>query len=145
MWVRRWSWFHRSQYRNWRRSKSIDQPKSFGDFPHGTYTGYNRLQTKLTCLPSPYYRREGTTSLPRWRRGTIPHARDTLRSLAKQNGKSTSCASFPYCFPTTTTTRLPERTTSLLQSILIDDNGTPATWTLVLFQQAIDRQDRTSW
>jgi len=25
-----------------------------------------------------------------------------------------------------------------------DNNGTPATWTLVLFQQAIDRQDRTS-
>ena len=64
--------------------------------------------TKLTYLLSSYYRREGTTSLPRWRRGTIPHARDTLRSLAKQNGKSTSCASFPYCFPTTTTTRLPK-------------------------------------
>jgi len=38
--------------------------------------------------------------------------------------------------------RLPERTTSL-QPFNQDDNGTPATWTLVLFQQAIDRQDRT--
>jgi len=28
-------------------------------------------------------------------------------------------------------------------SLRTDDNGTPATWTLVLFQQAIDRQDRT--
>ena len=28
-------------------------------------------------------------------------------------------------------------------SLCTDDNGTPATWTLVLFQQAIDRQDRT--
>jgi len=37
--------------------------------------------------------------------------------------------------------RLPERTTSLQSAT--DDNGTPATWTLVLFQQAIDRQDRT--
>ena len=37
--------------------------------------------TKLTYLLSSYYRREGTTSLPRWRRGTIPHARDTLRLL----------------------------------------------------------------
>jgi len=39
----------------------------------------------------------------------------------------------------------PEGTTTLpsLQPILIDDNGTPATWTLVLSQQAIDRQDRT--
>jgi len=29
-------------------------------------------------------------------------------------------------------------------SLRTDDNGTPATWTLVLFQQAIDRQDRTT-
>jgi len=41
----------------------------------------------------------------------------------------------------TPTQRLPERTTSLQSAT--DDNGTPITWTLVLFQQAIDRQDRT--
>ena len=39
--------------------------------------------------------------------------------------------------------RLSERTTSL-QSVATDDNGTPATWTFgLVFQQAIDRQDRT--
>jgi len=36
----------------------------------------------------------------------------------------------------------PEGTTSLQSAT--DDNGTPATWTLVLFQQAIDRQDQTT-
>ena len=39
----------------------------------------------------------------------------------------------------------PEGTTlPSLQPILIDDNGTPATWTFgLVFQQATDRQDRT--
>jgi len=39
----------------------------------------------------------------------------------------------------------PEGTTTLPRSLqsATDNNGTPATWTLVLFQQVIDRQDRT--
>ena len=97
------------------------------------------LYTKLTCS-SYYHRSKGTTSLPRRRRGTQHRERPIVRS---QTGRSTSCA-FP---PTTTSTpSQPEGTTTLpsLQSILIDDNGTPATWTLgLVFQQAIDRQDRT--
>ena len=62
-----------------------------------------------------------------------------IRSLAKPNGRSTRCA-----FPSTTTTRLPERTTSLLQSTTTTMEQAPATWTFgLVFQQAIDRQDRT--
>jgi len=95
---------------------------------------------KLTC-PSPTTTgARGPRFHTNWTRGAIRHARDTLRLLAKPNGRSTSCA---FAFHTHTPTCQPERTTSL-QSAYTDDNGTPATWTLVLFQQAIDRQDRTT-
>ena len=123
---------------------SSNQPQSFGDFHHGTSRLLSRLETKLTC-PSP----TTTTGArgPRFhtnrRRGfDIPET----SSLAKLNGRSTSCASFPYYYTVyyINTTSQPKGTTSL-QSILIDDNGTPATWTLgLVFQQAIDRQDRTT-
>jgi len=49
-------------------------------------------------LPFSYYRRSKGTSLPRWRRGTV-HRREILRSLAKPNGRSTSCA-FAFHTPT---------------------------------------------
>ena len=46
------------------------------------------------------------------------------------------------CLLSTPTSSQPEGPTTSLQSI--DDNGTPATWTFgLVFQQAIDRQDRT--
>ena len=62
-----------------------NQPQSFGDFHHGIYTGYNRLETKLTCSFS-YYRSKGTSSsLPRWRRGTP--LRETL-FVRSQTGKA---------------------------------------------------------
>ena len=94
---------------------------------------------KLTYTFSYYHRSKGT-SLPRWRRGTV-HRREILRSLAKLEEAQVVP---PFHTPTTTSSQ-PEGTTTLpsLQPILIDDNGTPATWTLVLFQQAIDRKDRT--
>ena len=116
----------------------MDRPTKFGDFGHGYYYS-RRPYTKLTC-PSPTTTgARGPRFHTNWTRGAIRHARDTLRLLAKPNGRSTSCA---FAFHTHTPTCQPERTTSL-QSAYTDDNGTPATWTLVLFQQAIDRQDRT--
>ena len=76
----------------------------------------------------------------------VPHARDSFaRKLEEAQVVPpfhTTTPSTPY----THTSSQPEGTTTLpsLQSILIDDNGTPATWTLgLVFQQAIDRQDRT--
>ena len=93
-------------------------------------------------LPFSYYHhRSKGTSLPRWRRGTV-HRQEILRSLAKLEEAQVVP---PFHTPTTTSSQ-PEGTTTLpsLQPILIDDNGTLATWTLVLFQQATDRQDRTS-
>ena len=67
------------------------------------------------------------------------------RSLANpsQPEKHNLCLSISYSYTYHIyTTSQPKGTTSP-QPILIDDNGTPATWTLVLFQQVIDRQDRT--
>jgi len=98
--------------------------------------------TKLTC-PSPTTT-TGARGLPRFhnrRRGANVHTRRVrfVRSqLAKPNEKAHLV---PFHTPTSSQPEGP--TTSLLQPILIDDNGTPATWTLVLFQQVIDRQDRT--
>ena len=121
----------------------MDQPQSFGDFAHGTYTGYNRRSyTKLTCPPSPT-----TTGArgPRFQLETRSHTTCERLIVHSQTGRrSTSCA---FCFPHLLLPQphivKPEGTTlPSLQPILIDDNGTPATWTLVLFQQAIDRQDR---
>jgi len=106
------------------------QPQSFGDFAHGHCTAAVHQVNLLALLLLPLQEQGDLTStVLETRRYRTPHARRP--SFARKLEKSTSCASFPYCFPTTTTTRLPERTTSL-QSILIDDNGTPATWTLVL-------------
>jgi len=106
-----------------------------------------RLQpvaTKLTC-PSP----TTTTGArgPRFHAGdeVLPYTTcERHSSFARQTEwkKHKLC----LCFPYTHTSSQPEGTTTLpsLQSILIDDNGTPATWTLgLVFQQAIDRQDRT--
>ena len=98
-------------------------------------------KTKLTCSFS-YYRSKGTTSLPRrWRRDTV-HRREFLRSLANWKKKHNLCLFLYTSYYHIYTTSQPKGTTSP-QPILIDDNGTPATWTLVLFQQVIDRQDRT--
>jgi len=109
-----------------------NQPQSFGDFPHGRL---HQPNTKLTCSYY-HYRSKGTSSsLPRWRRGAVHRERPIVRS---QTGKAQAV---PFAFPSPTPTpRQSERTTSLQSN---NDNGTPATWTLVLFQQAIDRQDRT--
>jgi len=102
--------------------------------------------TKLTC-PSPTTPTTGARG-PRFHTtgDEVPHARDSFaRKLEEAQVVPpfhTTTPSTPY----THTSSQPEGTTTLpsLQSILIDDNGTPATWTLgLVFQQAIDRQDRT--
>ena len=77
-----------------------------------------------------------------WRRGTVHHMRETHRSFARklEEAQVVPLAS-PYHYYYTMSTRKERRS---LQPILIDDNGTPATWTFgLVFQQAIDRQDRT--
>ena len=65
--------------------------------------------------------------------------------VRSQTGRSTSCASclsiFYYYYTYNRRNRKDRRQAYSL--LFTDDNGTPATWTLVLFQQAIDRQDRT--
>ena len=115
----------------------MDQPQSFGDFAHGHYTAV----VHQVNLPFSYYRSKGP-SLPRRRRGTTD-ARDT--SFTRQTGKSTSCAfpfHTPYYFNSTSIRKDDKPTVSLRTE---DDNGTPATWTFgLVFQQAIDRQDRTT-
>ena len=66
----------------------MDQPQSFGDFDHGSHpatAGRNQVN-----LPFSYYRSKGTTSLPRWRRGTTVHQGERL--VRSQAGRSTSCA-----------------------------------------------------
>jgi len=63
----------------------------------------------------------------------------SLRSLAKLEEAQV----VPLAFPYTHTSSQPKGTTKPTVSLCTDDNGTPVTWTLVLFQQAIDRQDRT--
>jgi len=71
----------------------------------------------------------------------VPHAKDSFARQLKPNGRSTSCASSPHLLLQPRRNRKEQRS---LKSILIDDNGTPATWTFgLVFQQAIDRQDRT--
>ena len=114
----------------------IDRPTKFGDFAHGYYYS-RRPYTKLTC-PSPTTGARGLP--PRFhtnrRRGTVHQGERLVRS--PKPGKSTSCASFPHPH------RCNRKERRSLQSASTDDNGTPATWTLgLVFQQAIDRQDRT--
>jgi len=68
--------------------------------------------------------------------------RETLRSLAKmEEAQVVPLLSISYNYNPSSQ---PEGPTTSLQSVATDDNGTPVTWTLVLFQQATDRQDRTS-
>ena len=134
-----------SHCRNRRSNRKIDRNsssinhKALETFPMATT---RPSYTKLTC-PSPTTT-TGARGLPRFhnrRRGANVHTRRVrfVRSqLAKPNEKAHLV---PFHTPTSSQPEGP--TTSLLQPILIDDNGTPATWTLVLFQQAIDRQDRT--
>ena len=61
-------------------------------------------------LPFSYYRSKGTTSLPRWRRGTTVHQGERL--VRSQTGRSTSCA-FPHLHVN------PKGTTSSLQSLFV--------------------------
>ena len=117
----------------------MDQPQSLGDFHHGTYSRIHRPETKLTCLPLPYYRREGTTLLPRWRRGIVPHARNPHRLLANSpTGKSTPCA-FPHLH------RCNRKERRQAHSLLLQTTMEPLPHGQfgLVFQQAIDRQDRT--
>jgi len=112
----------------------MDQPQSFGDFGHGYYFS-PRPYTKLTC-PSPI---TGARGLPRFHAGDEAHHCERL--VQSQTGEAQVVSfSFPYYYNPSSQ---PEGPTRSLQSTT-DDNGTPATWTLVLFQQAMDRQDRTS-
>jgi len=89
-------------------------------------------------LPFSYYRSKGTSPPRHRRRGTTCE-----RLVCSQTGKAQVV---PFAFPFTTYyyTDVNPRGTTSLQSLQQDNNGTPATWTLVLFQQAIDRQDRTT-
>ena len=116
------------------------QPQSFGDFAHGHYTAVVHQVNLLTPSPT-----TGARGLPprfhtNWRRGAVRHARDPsfVHSQTRKH---------KLCLLPSTLTHLhvnPKGTTSL-QSVATDDNGTPATWTLgLIFQQAIDRQDRTT-
>jgi len=122
----------------------MDQPHSFGDFHHGTSRLLSRLETKLTC-PSPTTTTTGGVRGPRFhttnrRRGTIHNERRTRNS---PNWKKHKLCLLPFHQPHL---HVATERNDVAYSLLLatDDNGTPATWTLVLFQQAIDRQDRTT-
>jgi len=133
----------RRRYRNRRSNRKIDlihhqiNHKALETLPMATT---RPSYTKLTC-PSPTTGARGHH--PRFHAGDeVPYTeRPIVRS--QETGRSTSCA-FPC--PTTTTTTTSSQPTMERRSLqsATDDNGAPATWTLVLFQQAIDRQDRTS-
>ena len=84
--------------------QNLNQPQSFGDFAHGHYTAV----VHQVNLPFSYYRSKGTTSLPRWRRGTTVHQGERL--VRSQAGRSTSCA-FAFHTPTTTSTRKDDKPT----------------------------------
>ena len=89
--------------------------------------------TKLTC-PSPTTTTKGARG-PRFHTtgDEVPHAKDSFARQLKPNGRSTSCASFPHLLLQLPPSSQPEGpTTSLLPQSATDDNGTPATWTLVL-------------
>jgi len=118
---------------NRRRLKSIwsNQPQSFGDFHHGTYSRLHRPENQVNLLllllqeqgdlastpigdEEPYDMQE-TRSLANWKKHklclSIYYYNTTYKQLHRCNRKERWCS---------------------LQSILIDDNGTPATWTMVL-------------
>jgi len=99
----------------------MDQPQSFGDFGHGSQpTAVHQVNLRALLL------------LPIQEQGDLASTGDeellhemqeTLRSLAKPNGRSTSCA-FPS--PTTTTTLLqPEGPTTSLQSLFVQTTMEP--------------------
>ena len=114
-----------------------NQPQSFGDFHHGTYTGYNRLKTKLTCSFS-YYRSKGTSSsLPRWRRGTP--LRETL-FVRSQTGEA-QVVPFHLLLQLHRHNRKDRRQAYSLSLYRRQWNPCHMDFGLV-FQQAIDRQDR---
>ena len=114
--------------------------KALETFPMATTPAVHQVNLPLSYY---HYRSKGT-SLPH-QLETRSHTTCERLIVHSQTGRrSTSCA---FCFPHLLLPQphivKPEGTTlPSLQPILIDDNGTPATWTLVLFQQAIDRQDR---
>jgi len=95
-------------------------------------------KTKLTCSFS-YHRSKGTTSLPRcWRRGaTVRHARHTFRSLAKPMEEAQVV---PFHTPTHRRNRKERRS---LQSIPIDDNGTPLSHGLLVLSSSKPLTGRT--
>ena len=113
----------------------MDQPQSFGDFGHGSQpTAVHQVN-----LPFSSYRSKGTPSLPRWRRGIVPHARNPHRLLANSpTGKSTPCA-FPHLHRCNRKER--RQAHSLLLQTTIEP--LPHGQFGLVFQQAIDRQDRT--
>jgi len=100
----------------------MDQPQSFGDFAHGTYTGNNRPENQVN-LPFSYYRSKGTS---------LPHQLETRshttceRFVHSQTGRSTTCA-FPSTTPSTTTTTSlqPEGPTTSLQSLFVQTTMEP--------------------
>jgi len=95
-----------------------------------------RPYTKLTC-PSPT---TGARGLPRFHAGDEAHHCERLvQSQTRSTGEAQVVPFHTTTTPYTMSTRKERRS---LQSAT-DNNGTPVTWTLVLFQQAIDRQDRT--
>jgi len=104
-----------------------------------------RLQpvaTKLTC-PSPTTSTTGARGLPRFHAGNEEplYTCETSTSFTRKPEKHKLCLSCIYYTTYTISIRKDDKPTVSLRT---DDNGTPATWTLVLFQQATDWQDRTS-
>jgi len=85
-----------------------------------------RLRTRM--------RTTGARGLPRFHgvgdEETVRHARGT--SLTRKLEKHKLCLSTPPPTTTTTSSQPEGPTTTSLQPIHIDDNGTPAIWTLVL-------------
>ena len=121
--------------------QNLNQPQSFGDFGHGCFS---RLYTKLTCLPFSYHyhhRSKGTTSLPRcWRRGatTRETSLQLANSLNRKKHKLCLLSIHPhivaaYYGMTKPTVCFYRRQWNPCHM----DFG-------LVFQQAIDRQDRTS-
>ena len=115
-----------------------NQPQSFGDFAHGHYTAVVHQVNLLLLL----LLEQGDFLLASTPTGDKePYdMRETLRSFTRKP-ESTNCV---FCLPHSHTYMSTRKERRSLQSPT-DDNGTPATWTFgLVFQQAIDRQDRTT-
>jgi len=106
--------------------------------------GYNRPYTKLTCS-SPT---TGARGRPRFHAGdeVLPYtkARDSSFARKLEEAQVVPLLSFPHLLLLQPIVATGEGPTTSLQSASTDDNGTPATWTLISFQRVIDRQDRTT-